>query len=48
MLGEHAKLDELSDAQKAKGALALPKKKSINFPVNLPSFVLNNFTVKPV
>jgi len=46
MLGEHAKLNELSDAQKQKGALALPKKKSINFPVNLPSFVLNNFTIR--
>ena len=46
MLGEHAKLNELSNAQKANGALALPKKKSITFPVNLPSWVLNNFTVK--
>jgi FAD/FMN-containing dehydrogenase len=46
MLGEHAKLNELNDTQKAKGALALPKKKSINFPINLPSFVLNNFTVR--
>lgn len=46
MLGEHAKLNELSSAQKANGALALPKKKSISFPVNLPSWVLNNFTVR--
>ena len=45
MLGEHAKLNELNNEQ-AKNPLALPKKKSITFPVNLPSFVLNNFTVK--
>lgn len=46
MLGEHAKVNELTDQQKTKGALALPKNKSIPFPINLPSFVLNNFTVK--
>ena len=46
MLGEHAKLNELSEAQKASGPLSLPKNKSIPFPINLPSFVLNNFTVK--
>ncbi len=46
MLGEHAKLNELNSEQKANGALALPKKKSISFPVNLPSWVLNNFTVR--
>ena len=46
LLGEHATLNELSAATLAKGALALPPKKSINFPINLPSWVLNNFTVK--
>lgn len=46
MLGEHAFKNELSDKQKEKGAFALPPKKAINFPFNLPSWVLNNFTVK--
>jgi len=46
MLGEHAKQNELSSKQNAKGALNLQPKKSITFPINLPSWVLNNFTVK--
>jgi FAD/FMN-containing dehydrogenase len=46
LMGEHAKTSELSDAQRAAGALALPAKKSIPFPITLPSWVLNNFTVK--
>ncbi len=46
MLGEHALVNELSDKQKKKGALLMPVKKSISFPFNLPSWVLNNFTVK--
>lgn len=45
MLGEHAKLEDL-DAEKRKNPLQLPKKKQITFPFNLPSFVLNQFTVK--
>jgi decaprenylphospho-beta-D-ribofuranose 2-oxidase len=45
MLGEHAKVSELNDKQK-KEPLALPKKKQITFPVNLPSWVLNSLTVK--
>ncbi|MGV3768282.1 MAG: FAD-binding oxidoreductase [Chitinophagaceae bacterium] len=45
MVGEHAKLDELSPKQK-EAPLALPKKKQITFPFNLPSWVLNTFTVK--
>lgn len=44
MLGEHATLKEL-DAKKSKEPLALPKKKQITFPINLPSFVLNKLTV---
>lgn len=45
MVGEHATLNELSEKQKA-APLALPKKKQITFPFNLPSWVLNTFTVK--
>jgi FAD/FMN-containing dehydrogenase len=45
ILGEHAKLDELNDSKK-QDPLRLPKKKQITFPFNLPSFVLNQFTVK--
>lgn len=45
ILGEHAKTSEL-DEQKKKNPLALPKKMKINFPLNLPSFALNQFTVK--
>lgn len=45
ILGEHAKLEEL-DEQKKKHPLQLPKKKQITFPFTLPSFVLNQFTVK--
>jgi len=45
ILGEHARLDELSEKQK-KAPLAVSKKKQIPFPINLPSWVLNSFTVK--
>ena len=45
MLGEHAELKDLDEDQK-KDPLQLPKKKQINFPFNLPSWVLNAFTVK--
>jgi decaprenylphospho-beta-D-ribofuranose 2-oxidase len=45
MLGEHAKVEDL-DSEKRKKSLQLPKKKQITFPFNLPSFVLNQFTVK--
>lgn len=45
MLGEHAKLEDL-DHEKRKEPLKLPKKKQITFPFTLPSFVLNQFTVK--
>ncbi len=45
MLGEHAELKDLNEKQK-KDPLQLPKKKQINFPFNLPSWVLNAFTVK--
>ncbi|MEJ7769034.1 MAG: FAD-binding oxidoreductase [Chitinophagaceae bacterium] len=45
ILGEHATLDELNEKQQ-KAPLALPKKKQITFPINLPSWVLNSFTVK--
>jgi decaprenylphospho-beta-D-ribofuranose 2-oxidase len=46
LLGEHAQERELSAQQRAKGLLALPPKKSIPFPFTLPSWVLNNFTVR--
>ncbi|HEX2532823.1 MAG TPA: FAD-binding oxidoreductase [Chitinophagaceae bacterium] len=45
MVGEHARLEDLSEKQR-KAPLALPKKRKITFPFNLPSFVLNTFTVK--
>jgi FAD/FMN-containing dehydrogenase len=45
MLGEHARLAELPEKKKA-APLKLPAKKQITFPFNLPSFVLNEYTVK--
>lgn len=45
MLGEHATLNALSPEQQ-KEPLKLPKNKQINFPLTLPSWVLNTFTVK--
>jgi hypothetical protein len=45
MLGEHAKLEDL-DEKKKKDPLQLPRKKQITFPFTLPSFVLNQFTVR--
>ncbi|HEU4553051.1 MAG TPA: FAD-binding oxidoreductase [Chitinophaga sp.] len=45
ILGEHATREELS-AQQAKDPLQLPSKKKLTIPFNLPSFVLNTFTVK--
>src|SRR5207253_4860039 len=45
MLGEHATLADL-DEKKKKDPLKFPKKKQITFPFTLPSFVLNQFTVK--
>jgi len=45
MLGEHAGLEDL-DEKKRKDPLKLPGKKQITFPFTLPSFVLNQFTVK--
>ncbi len=45
ILGEHAKVEDLPEKLR-KDPLALPKKKQINFPVTLPSWVLNSFTVK--
>jgi len=44
-VGEHAKLDELPEKFK-KNPLAVHGKKKITFPFNLPSWVLNSFTVK--
>ncbi|MEO5997208.1 MAG: FAD-binding oxidoreductase [Chitinophagaceae bacterium] len=45
ILGEHAKLDELNDRQKT-SPLGVPAKGQIPFPFNMPSWVLNSFTVK--
>ncbi|HJW18208.1 MAG TPA: FAD-binding oxidoreductase [Flavisolibacter sp.] len=45
MLGEHASLQDL-DAKQRMEPLKVPAKKQISFPFNLPSFVLNQFTVK--
>ncbi|SHL88089.1 FAD-binding oxidoreductase [Mucilaginibacter sp. OK098] len=44
-VGEHATLNELNDEQK-KNPFQLPAKKMLNFPFNLPSWVLNTFTVR--
>jgi decaprenylphospho-beta-D-ribofuranose 2-oxidase len=45
MLGEHARLEDLNEG-KRKDPLKLPKKRQFNFPFTLPSFILNQFTVK--
>ena len=45
ILGEHAKLEELSESRK-KDPLKFPKKKQIPFPFNLPSWILNTFTIQ--
>lgn len=45
ILGEHATVNDLP-ADKKTAPLKLPKKKQITFPFNLPSFALNEFTVK--
>ncbi len=45
MLGEHASVSELEGSQKS-APLKLPGNKQITFPINMPSWVLNQFTVK--
>ncbi|MDP4129516.1 MAG: FAD-binding oxidoreductase [Bacteroidota bacterium] len=45
MLGEHAHLTDLNERQR-RNPLQLPRRKQINFPFNLPSWVLNETTVK--
>jgi decaprenylphospho-beta-D-ribofuranose 2-oxidase len=45
MLGEHAGLTDLNENQKT-NPLRFPGKKQINFPFNLPSWVLNVVTVR--
>lgn len=45
ILGEHANIEDL-DEKKKKSPLRLPEKKQITFPFNLPSFALNQFTIK--
>lgn len=45
ILGEHAELNELPEKFRSE-PLRLPPGKQITFPFNLPSFVLNSFTVK--
>ena len=45
MLGEHATVSELGETQRA-NPLKLPGNKQITFPINMPSWVLNQFTVK--
>jgi len=45
ILGEHATQEELPEKYR-KEPLKLPVKKAIPFPFNLPSWVLNSFTVK--
>jgi hypothetical protein len=45
ILGEHAKVADL-DEKKKKNPLKLPGKRQITFPFTLPSFALNQLTVK--
>jgi FAD/FMN-containing dehydrogenase len=45
ILGEHAIREQLNEKQ-IKDPLLLPRKKQIQFPFNLPSWVLNSLTVK--
>jgi decaprenylphospho-beta-D-ribofuranose 2-oxidase len=45
ILGEHASINDLNENQK-QDPLKLPKKKKIIFPFQLPSFILNTYTVK--
>jgi len=45
IVGEHAQPEDLSDRQR-QAPLQLPEKKKLTVPFNLPSFVLNTFTVK--
>jgi FAD/FMN-containing dehydrogenase len=45
MLGEHAEMADLTAKQK-QHPLALPSKRQLVFPINLPSWVLNRFTVQ--
>jgi len=45
MLGEHATVNELGENQRT-NPLKLPGNKQITFPINMPSWVLNQFTVK--
>ena len=45
MLGEHATIRDLDDKKKY-NPLKLPRKKQITFPFTLPSFVLNQLTIK--
>ena len=45
IVGEHATVGDLDEKRK-KNPLALPVKPKITFPFNLPSWVLNTFTVK--
>src|SRR5690606_9158140 len=45
IVGEHAQPEDLSDQQR-RAPLQLPEKKKLTLPFNLPSFVLNTFTVK--
>jgi decaprenylphospho-beta-D-ribofuranose 2-oxidase len=45
ILGEHARLDDLPQNKKT-NPLKLPKKKQIPFPFNLPSWILNSFTIQ--
>ena len=45
MLGEHASVADLPQGLQS-NPLQLPPRRQFSFPVNLPSFVLNTFTVK--
>ncbi len=45
IVGEHAKMSELSEKQKKRPLVASPKAK-LTFPFNFPSWILNTLTVK--
>jgi decaprenylphospho-beta-D-ribofuranose 2-oxidase len=44
-VGGHAQVSDLNESQRG-DPLQLPSKKKLSFPVNLPSWALNSFTVK--
>ncbi len=46
ILGEHATREQLTKESMKKEPLKFPAKKQLNFPITLPSWMLNSFTIK--